>query len=210
MAGADINTPSAPGQTPIMAAAESGQLIAVKGLLMLVGHLRHINVSLASAWIECQWLQLVTLKVRQQHPACKMDYLMINIRSRSRCMHSHDRCSTFHWARPWSAILCNTCMHHSQSQGQDPHMQAPDLTAVDGKGRTALHFAAVEGHAEIAAALIAAGALVDAEDGFGATALHHAVKESREACVVSLLQLKASILPWPDQVRMTGSCASVG
>ena len=89
-------------------------------------------------------------------------------------------------------------------------MQAPDLTVVDEKGRTALHFAAFEGHAEIAAALIAAGALVDAEDKFGATALHHAVKESREACVVSLLQLKASRLPYPDQVRVTGSCASGG
>ena len=62
-----------------------------------------------------------------------------------------------------------------------------DVTATDGRNRTPLHVAAVEGHNDIVKQLLAAGANPNANNNWGYTPLHLAKLEN-EQMVIRLLE----------------------
>ncbi len=68
-----------------------------------------------------------------------------------------------------------------------------DPTAADYDGRTALHLAAAEGHAEVVSFLIARGATVNAKDRWGATPLYDAVQNGHEDAADRLLEGGAEV-----------------
>ena len=63
----------------------------------------------------------------------------------------------------------------------------------DPNGRTALHYAVAYDQAEAAAALLEAGADVNATDGMGNTALHFAAGYARRSAVRALLNVGADV-----------------
>ena len=79
---------------------------------------------------------------------------------------------------------------------------------IDGRdvlGRSALHAAALHGHAECVAALLAAGADVDARDSAGVTPLMEAARAGHDAVLRKLIARK----PAPNQVDGAGRTALV-
>ena len=63
-----------------------------------------------------------------------------------------------------------------------------------------LHSAAAKGHADVARALLAAGASVDAVDKQGSTPLHYAAFQGHAVVVTALLEAGASV----DAVERAG------
>lgn len=68
-----------------------------------------------------------------------------------------------------------------------------DISATTVKGKTALHCAAAEGHAEIVRMLLDVGVEIDAKGGGGCTALHLAAWRGREDVVRLLLEAGANV-----------------
>ncbi len=68
-----------------------------------------------------------------------------------------------------------------------------DPATADYDGRTALHLAAAEGHAEVVAYLLSRGAPASARDRWGATPLHDAVQNGHERAADRLLEQGAKL-----------------
>ncbi len=69
-------------------------------------------------------------------------------------------------------------------------MEGADVAAKDGDGRTALHWAAMNGHKDVVALLLdrMEGVDVAAKDEYGRTALHCAAREGHKDVVALLLE----------------------
>jgi ankyrin repeat protein len=67
-----------------------------------------------------------------------------------------------------------------------------DKEANCAAGRTALHYAAVNGHVEAITVLVQAGADTDAKDATGRTPLHHAASEGHVEAIKAFVQLGAN------------------
>jgi len=72
-------------------------------------------------------------------------------------------------------------------------LQQADVHRCNEAGCTALHFAAREGHADVASALLAAGAMPDARNVAGSTALHWAADEGHADVVQRLADAGANL-----------------
>ena len=75
--------------------------------------------------------------------------------------------------------------------GRTPKRQS--RPGVDGYGRTALHYAILDGDLEVARKLLAEGADANAADDNGWTPLHVAAAASNAACVALLLETGANV-----------------
>jgi len=73
------------------------------------------------------------------------------------------------------------------------HDLTAQLVAVDARGMAVLSFAAALGHADVASALLEAGAAVDAVDSGGWTALFFAIKAGHAGVMALLLERGASV-----------------
>ena len=68
-----------------------------------------------------------------------------------------------------------------------------DISALTGKKTTALHYAAMEGHANVVRMLLEVGAEIDARRDGGVTALHFAAERGREDVVRLLIEAGANV-----------------
>lgn len=86
---------------------------------------------------------------------------------------------------------CSGSCHHLVLQSFE--LQGLDLEAADHKGRTALHYAAMQGDVALLQMLLEAGANVNAQDSFASAPLYSAVRLKFAAASQLLLAWKVSL-----------------
>ena len=86
---------------------------------------------------------------------------------------------------------CSGSCHHLVLQSFE--LQGLDLEAADHKGRTALHYAVMQGDVALLQMLLEAGADANAKDSFASTPLYSAVKLKSVAASQLLLAWKVSL-----------------
>ena len=95
----------------------------------------------------------------------------------------------------WSAAALPPTVKKAAQRGEAPPvlqwLAANKPDARDASGRTALHWAAVHGHSELARSLVAGGCSPDAADSSGDTPLHAAADAGAAASVRALLDAGA-------------------
>ena len=83
-----------------------------------------------------------------------------------------------------------------------------DLEAIDSHGRTALHYAAIEGNQQVLERLLEAGTSIDSTDNLSLPALHHAILHGHHDAMVLLLEKGANLEAVHGSTPLHAACRS--
>ncbi len=178
-AGATVHCTSNKGNTPLFLAVYNNRQVVVEKLLENEGIAKSINQESNGN----QKQSLVKVAFDQGH--YHLIPMLLDAGSRyedCNFISSDETVSLLHWAAFNNHVEIVSALLK--------HKDKPDLNAKDGKGCTALHYAAREGNKEILEKLIEAGAPVHCNSNKGNTPLLAAVYFNRKVVVEKLLEHK--------------------